>query len=118
MFSTFYAFIKNEDYNRSTVEKPQEKQIESKQQRPSRSRSRSNNKRGEATENKDVYDLKENGYNDGSDAGLSDSKERYLHKNDLSDTEDPRKPYNQIKHVFEIKVKELKNTPVLNKFIK
>ena len=98
---------------------PQEKEAEVKQEK--RSRSRSNNKQKEAREKKEVYDLKENGYHDGSDAkedGSSESKEKYLHKNDLSDTEDPRKPYNQIKHVFEIKVKELKNTPVLNKFIK
>jgi len=44
-------------------------------------------------------------------------KEGYWHRNDLSDTEDPRKPYHQVKHVFEIKVKELKNIPLLNKFI-
>lgn len=48
--------------------------------------------------------------------GASDDK-GYWHKNDLSDSEDPRKPYKQIKHIFEIKVQELKNIPVLNKFI-
>jgi hypothetical protein len=47
----------------------------------------------------------------------SKEEKGYWHKNDLSDTEDPRKPYKQIKHIFEIRVKELKNIPVLNKFI-
>lgn len=45
------------------------------------------------------------------------SEKGYWHRNDDSDTEDPRRPYKQIKHIFEIKVKEVKNIPLLNKFI-
>jgi len=48
---------------------------------------------------------------------LVESDEGYWHKNEESETEDPRKPFKQIKHIFEIKVRELKNIPLLNKFI-
>jgi hypothetical protein len=115
MFGNFYSFIKNEDYNRNTAKGPQEKRKKSKERRD---RSRSNNR-------EQVYDIGEHGYSYGrKDDDLSkeeDSQDRedrgYWHKNELSDTEDPRQPYKQIKHIFEIKVKELKNMPVLNKFI-
>jgi hypothetical protein len=66
-----------------------------------------------------VHDLRDAGYNrfpPESEEG-SPQKQGYLHRNDLDDDEDPRKPYEQVKHVFQIKVKELKNVPVLNKFL-
>ena len=112
MFGSFYSFIKNEDYNRSTASAPQDKKKKKKE------RSKSRNKDDQ------VYDLNENGYTYGrNDKGDQSNEEEesedkgYWHKNEESDTEDPRKPYKQVKHIFEIKVKELKNMPVLNKFI-
>jgi hypothetical protein len=64
-----------------------------------------------------LYDIQGSGYNNKSDREEESSEKGYWHKNEDSDTEDPRRPYKQLKHVFEIKVKELKNIPILNKFI-
>jgi hypothetical protein len=36
----------------------------------------------------------------------------------LPDGDNIERPFNQVKHVFEIKVKELKNIPILDKMIK
>lgn len=62
-----------------------------------------------------VYNIEEHGYNYDKESTSQDKG--YWHKNDESDEEDPRRPYKQVKHIFEIKVKELKNIPLLNKFI-
>ena len=74
-----------------------------------------------------IFNLKEHGYNNFAadksydsnplDAANDDDEAGYWHRNDLSDSEDPRKPYEQVKHIFEIQVGELKNVPLLNKFI-
>lgn len=70
-----------------------------------------------------IYNIKEHGYNFGSNHNDEEvdpetqENEGFWHRNDESDEEDPRRPYKQIKHIFEIKVKELRNMPVLNKFI-
>ena len=110
MFGNFYSFIKNEDYNRSTAKGPQDKRKRSKERRDRSNHSGKNREQ--------VYDIAENGYSYGrQDENSQDEEGGYWHKNELSDSEDPRKPYKQIKHIFEIKVKELKNMPVLNKFI-
>ena len=113
MFGNFYKFIKNEEYNRSTAQGPQ-----------SQHKRQKSKGRGEPYAPKQTYDIEEHGYNkNGNFSNEEDSEEKqkqekgYWHKNDDSETEDPRAPYKQVKHIFEIKVKELKNIPVLNKFI-
>ena len=115
MFGNFYKFIKNQEYSRSEAKKPREK---------SRSRSRSNNARKptQPDSRPPTYDIEEHGYKQGGgyteeESNDNEADKGYWHKNEESDTEDPRQPYKQVKHIFEIKVKELKNIPVLNKFI-
>ena len=139
MFANFYQYIKSEEYTRVTAAKPQsfgapsdqksEKPSERKssaakpRSRSREAKSRANYESGPAKTGNQVYDIQEHGYNNepsgiehDQENGSSD-KNNYWHKNEDSDTEDPRRPYKQLKHVFEIKVKELKNIPILNKFI-
>lgn len=116
MFQHFFEFVKNQPYSRGQVNKPPGAQSRSRSRR-SASRSRD---RQDATDGEQplAYDIGKAGYNrfpPNRDAQAED--EGYWHRNDLSDTEDPRQPYRQIKHIFEIKVQELKNIPILNKFI-
>ena len=116
MFGTFYQFITNEEYTRTKVGKPQPGQR-------GKSRSKSRNRGGDTRDGSRIYDIEGHGYNHDRDSDDDDESESqdggrgYYHKNELDETEDPRKPYKQVKHVFEIKVKELRNVPLLNKFI-
>jgi len=141
MFANFYLFIKNEEYTRVTAAKPQvfsantsQKEVATeKSEKKSHARGKSRDTGGKSTSKANyqsvpvggsqVYDIQEHGYNTGSkkldnpSGSDVESEKGYWHKNEDSDTEDPRRPYKQLKHVFEIKVKELKNIPILNKFI-
>lgn len=114
MFGNFYKFIKNEEYNRSTAQGPQHQR--------SKSNDRHSRNKSKDYAPKQTYDIEEHGYNKSGqiedESEEQNSQEKgYWHKNEDSETEDPRAPYKQVKHIFEIKVKELKNIPVLNKFI-
>lgn len=130
MFRYFYTFCTNKEYNRETAIKPQEA-ISSKQpsrpithaasrkESPQNSKSRSRSKYCDSKEaTGKLYNIEDHGYNYGrNDYEEAEEGVGYWHRNDDSDEEDPRRPYKQIKHVFEIKVKELRNIPLLNKFI-
>lgn len=98
MFGNFYKFIKNQEYNRSEAKKPREK---------SRSRSRSNNAR-QPSDNPTrrppdhrapAYDIEQHGYKQGQgviseeESNDNEGDRGYWHKNEESDTEDPRQPY-------------------------
>lgn len=116
MFQHFFEFVKNQPYARGEVNRPPGARSRSRSRRgASRSRERQDATDGDQPL---AYDIGKAGYNrfpPNGDASAED--EGYWHRNDLSDTEDPRQPYRQIKHIFEIKVQELKNIPILNKFI-
>ena len=121
MFGNFYQFIKNEEYNRTAANVNKERRVKAAKDKAEKQRKERSKSRNEP----ETYDLQENGYRYGKNDGFSEEESvqdsaqegGYWHKNEHDDTEDPRKPYKQIKHIFEIKVKELKNIPVLNKFI-
>jgi len=112
MFGTFYKFIKNEEYTRTAAVKPGRRGA-----RPQGSKTRSGS-RGQP-ENKQTslrgsLDKKEDlrPPRNSSPAEEYDDEE----ESEYSDEEGSRL-FKQVKHIFEIKVRELKNIPVLNKFI-
>lgn len=122
MFANFYEFINNRPYTRGSLKPPQVRERRNRSPSPD-----AVNKSGPG-DRSHVYNLKEHGYNNfAADksfdsnpldaANDEDEAKGYWHRNDLSDSEDPRKPYEQVKHIFEIQVNELKNVPLLNKFI-
>lgn len=102
MFQNFFEFVKNQPYDRGQVNKPPGGRSRS---RSRRSASRSQDRNDRSGERPLAYDISKAGYNkypQNEDAPPGD--EGYWHRNDLSDSEDPRQPYRQVKHVFEIKV--------------
>jgi len=122
MFGTFYQFISNQEYSRAEANKPRDK---------TRSRSRSKNPRRNPDNQGDRQDYgsRDRGRkygrgedaDEGADGGYGQTESGKdgddWQDDELSGTEAPGRPYKQMKHIFEIKVKELKNIPVLNKFI-
>ena len=120
MFGTFYQFITNQEYSRAEANKPREK---------SRSRSRSRNPRrnrdDQGTFSGDDTRDRRRKYGGGeradgpADGGYTESgKDGDDWPDEEADGSDaPGRPYKQMKHIFEIKVHQLKNIPVLNKFI-
>ena len=122
MFGTFYQFISNDEYTRAEANKPRER---------SRDRSRSKNPRRDRDNQarSTSHGRRDRGpsYGRGEDAGGGadggyGAAESGKDGDDWPDdegsgTDAPGRPYKQVKHIFEIKVKELRNIPVLNKFI-
>ena len=93
MFANFYRFVTNEDYSRETVFLGKKNKL----QKLREEKEQAANKKKEAKQ-----------------AQQSESEEE---ESDAEHSDDGNKVYKQVKHVFEIKVKELKNIPLLNKFM-